>query len=109
MPYHMNIPFGFAPENLAQSAADRFVGVAKQRLHCLLWAPSRPVIRQTGGSIYTAHLYRTSEMKLQTPANSARRGVLDGDFFALFGNLINAVGDIGHVEFQIKPPRPGVP
>ena len=72
-------------------------------------APSRPVIRQTGGSIYTAHLYRASEMKLQTPANSARRGVLDGDFFALFGNLINAVGDIGHVEFQIKPPRLGVP
>jgi len=38
MPYHMNRSFGFVPENLAQSAADRFVGVAKQRLHCLLWA-----------------------------------------------------------------------
>src|SRR5438445_13860839 len=40
-----------------------------------LGAPSWPVIRQIGGSIYTATLHRASEMKLQTSANGARRGV----------------------------------
>jgi hypothetical protein len=48
-------------------------------------------------------------MKLQTPAKSARRGVLDGNFFALFGDLVDAVGGIGHAKFQIEPPRLGVP
>src|SRR5438309_12097755 len=70
-----------------------------------LGAPSRPVTRQPGGSIYTATLHRASEMKLQTSANGARRGVLEGYLFALFGYLVDAVGDISHVEFQSKPPR----
>src|SRR2546427_1578692 len=67
--------------------------------------PPRQVTRQPGGSIYTATLHRASEMKLQTSANGARRGVLDRDFFALFGDLVDAVGDVGHVELQIDPPR----
>src|SRR5207302_895763 len=74
-----------------------------------LGAPSWPVIRQIGGSIYTATLHRASEMKLQTSANGARRGVLEGYLFALFGDLVDAVGDVGHIEFQVEPPRLGLP
>src|SRR5437870_1677672 len=70
---------------------------------------SRPVTRQPGGSIYTATLHRASEMKLQTSANGARRGVLEGYLFALFGDLVGAVGDVGHIEFQVEPPRLGLP
>src|SRR5947208_16655258 len=110
MPYHMNRPFGFVPENLAQSAPDRFIGVAKTAITLpTLGAPSWPVIRQIGGSIYTATLHRASEMKLQTSANGARRGVLEGYLFALFGDLVDAVGDVGHIEFQVEPPRLGLP
>src|SRR5438094_3112689 len=110
MPHHMNRSFGFVPENLAQSAADRFVGVAKKSDYTAYSGPpSRPVTRQPGGSIYTATLHRASEMKLQTSANGARRGVLEGYLFALFGYLVGAVGDISQVEFQSKPPRLGVP
>ena len=27
---------------------------------------------------------------------------MDGDFFALFGYLVDAVADVGHVEFEIE-------
>src|SRR2546425_8563363 len=62
-----------------------------------LGAPSWPVIRQIGGSVYTAPLHPASEMKIQTSAHRARGGVLEGDLFSLFGVLVGAVCDVGYV------------
>src|SRR5207244_6415677 len=70
-----------------------------------LGAPSWPVIRQIGGSIYTPTLHRASAMKLQTSANGARRGVLEGDLFAIFGDLVGSVGDGGLLEFYVESSR----
>src|SRR2546425_5611915 len=70
-----------------------------------LGAPSWPVIRQIGGSIFTPTLPRALEMKIQTSAHGARRGVLEGDLFSLFFDLVDAVGDGGYIQFQGEPPR----
>src|ERR1700687_5783836 len=49
------------------------------------------------------------EMELEAAADGAGGGVLNGDFFALFGDLVDAVADVGDVEFEIEVARLSLP
>src|SRR4051812_18738596 len=50
-----------------------------------------------------------SEMKFQRSSHCSRWGVLEGNLFALFGDLVDAVGDVCDVEFEVEAARFGVP
>src|SRR3954462_7216583 len=48
-------------------------------------------------------------MKFQRSPYCSRWGVLDGNLFALFGDLVNAIGNVCDVEFEVEAARFGVP
>src|SRR5882762_5368732 len=48
-------------------------------------------------------------MKFQAAAHGARWRVLDGNLFALFGDFVDAVADVGDIELKIKVAWLGLP
>jgi hypothetical protein len=62
-------------------------------------------VHNVGGGTVATSESRRLKVKSQAAAYSTRRGILDGNFFALFCDLVNTVRNIANVELKIQPSR----